>query len=211
MKNVKKDRETFLNFVGIIYIVIGILAFFNAFYYYTFSNIFWLCYLGILLIGVGILTKNTTLIMSQIYILFIPDVIWSIDFLSYVFRDGNSFFGIVDYFFQSAPFLAKMVTTQHLLTVPVALFLSYKFSVKSKKGLIAGFLQLNLFFFLSRLFTSLEDNVNCVYKFCGDYGFGVGEFWYILIWFLGGFLMIFLSYFFLNSLHGIWKNVKKDL
>lgn len=206
----KKWFKLVLNFLGVVYVLTSLLAFFNSFYFGPWHNIFWFCYSGILLIGIGILTRNKVIFMSQLYILFIPDFIWFVDFISYLIR-GSSFFGIVNYFFLPAPFLTKLVTLQHIFTIPTALFLSYKFSGRNKRSLSVAFLQLIILFLLTRFFTLPENNINCAYLFCGKYGFGFASSWYPFVWFAGAFLMIYLSYLFLNSLHEIVRNLRKEL
>jgi len=195
----KKKGNVFRIIFGILYLVLSGLAFFNAVYYQTPYNFFWFCYAGMFIIGLGILFKNSALIKSQLYILFIPDAIWIVDFISYIATGGNSFFGITNYFFLPAPLLSKIVTLQHLFTVPIALYYAYKVKSESKYVFLVSYLQLFLVFFFTRVFTTVEQNINCAYTFCGDLSFSVSPYLYLIIWFIGGIVMIYLSYIIIDK------------
>ncbi len=192
------DRGRLRIILGIFYILLSVLAFFNSYYYHTPYNIFWFCYIGMFIIGLGMLFKNGAMIKSQLYILFIPDIIWILDFISYFVTGGNSFFGIADYFFLAAPLTAKIVTLQHIFTAPIALYFAYKFNSKSKYLFLVSYLQLTLIFFMTRFFTLPEQNINCSYKFCGDYSFAIGNL-YPVFWFIGGLIMIYLTYIIIDK------------
>ena len=95
-----KINDYILSFLGILLILISIGAFFNVFYLssaYDPYGAFWICFSAVPIVGIGLLFRKTSIIKSQLYILAIPDLIWMIDFISYIIR-GSSFFGIADYF-----------------------------------------------------------------------------------------------------------------
>ena len=189
-------KRIILIFIGIIFVIFGLLAYFNAFYYENHYLIFWFCYLALLVIGIGLIFSEPRLILSQLYIVFIPDIIWGIDFISYLIN-GKSLMGIVDYFFLEGPIPLKIVTMQHLLVIPVCLVaLVYIRDIKNKFPiLLISLLELSLFYYLAITFTPEIYNINCVYKPCGNLQISG---YYPIIWFAGVFLMISLSYFLVN-------------
>ena len=68
----KKTKLLLLDILGVFFLFWGIVAIANSFYNQNPTQVLYICYLGMILIGVGILTKRSYIIMSQIYILAIP-------------------------------------------------------------------------------------------------------------------------------------------
>ena len=95
-----KPIKNFLFVLGVIYISLGILAFYNAIKYTEIAGVLWFSYVAFFLIGIGLLTRNSYLIASQLNIILIPYIIWNIDFF-YILLTGNSLWGITNYFFTS--------------------------------------------------------------------------------------------------------------
>lgn len=77
----EKTKNIILNLIGILYIILGIGAIINTIYLELgLAPILWFSYIGIILIGIGVLSKNHLLILSQLNILIIPYLFWNIDF-----------------------------------------------------------------------------------------------------------------------------------
>lgn len=195
----QQNKEVIRNFwsnnyswiIGIYFISTGILAIFNSVYYNNLQQIFWLCYGGVILIGLGIVMRRGALILSQFYILAIPDIVWSFDFISYLIG-GSSLLGIVDYFFVSGPILPKIASIQHLLTVPLSLYVLLSFKIKSNYALAISIFQLVIYYFVTRGFTDPVFNVNCVYFYCGNL---VSKSISTFEWIILSFFMVILTYF----------------
>ncbi len=196
--------------LGVIYILISLLAYFNVFYYQRPESIFWFCYIGILIIGIGMLIKNSDLIKSQLYILTIPNIVWTIDFLSYL-AGGDSFFGIAEYFFLAGPLLPKIVTLQHLITIPASIYVFYHLKLRKNKIWLASITQLALIFFVTKALTSNEANINCVYKACGNLPFQFSDGIYPLMWLILGILMVFITRVLLLVMPFLWKSRIEDI
>ncbi len=194
-KQSMNKKNIFLNLLGIFFLILGTIAVINALYEYDIFSIIWFCYLGLLLIGLGILLRKDWLIVSQLNILAIPMLIWTIDFI-YVFLTGGILWGISNYFFEQGPIISKLVTTQHLYTIPLSLVALHLIKLKTKNSWQISFLQATIFYFLIYFFTPIERNLNCVFEFCGDYQV---QMLYPLIWFGIYFSMIFLTNFSLNK------------
>ena len=202
----KRERILFI-VVGILYILVGLLAFYNSFIYGRAEEIFWFCYFSMILIGIGLLTKNVSLVASQIYILLIPDLVWTIDFIAYLLRDAP-FLGIVDYFFvPGRPFLMNAVTLQHLFTIPLVLYFFKHARVPRQDVWFISCIQVAIIYVLTKIFTNPITNVNCVYQFCGNLQLNSN---YMLWWFGAFFLMIFCAHEILTHIRYLWKPSKSN-
>ncbi len=154
-----KDR--ILNIVGIIFLVFGITAVINT----SLSNpkgILWFCYLGLIILGIGFLKKDHFLIESQLNILTLPLIIWMFDFIYFlIFK--HSLLNIVDYFFVSGPILPKIITSQHLFTIPLALYAIKFIKPVSKGSWKLSLIQVSIIFIISRILSNYEENINWAY------------------------------------------------
>ena len=179
---------------GSVYVLIALLAFFNAFWYGKPWDVLWLCYWAALLIGIGLLTNARALVWSQLFLLFIPDVIWTLDAAVFAVR-GSSLLGISDYFFALPTLAQQAVSLQHPLTVLLGMYALARWKGEKKKTLhlsgIIAVLESAAAFALARLLTTQEQNINCVYRFCGSLGLSEP---YVLWWFVAIALTIALTY-----------------
>jgi len=182
-----KTVNFFLTFIGLFFILVGAFAFYNGVELFGISGIFWFSYVALFLTGVGIYTKNSSLIASQLCIILIPYIFWNIDFF-YVLATGNSLWGITDYFFQPRPLLAQIISVQHVFIVPISLLAIYFIKLKRKDFWIFSVIQVVLFYFLARILSNLEDNVNCAFQNCMS--FYISPEIYPFFWFLAYFAMI---------------------
>jgi len=125
-------RKQKINWESIILLLIGA-AFFSLGYSAVINTavnentdgILWFCYAGLMLMGIGVLGRKPNLILSQLNILVIPLIFWNIDFFAFLIN-GESLFGIVDYFFEVGPIISRIITLQHLFTLPLAFYALYK-------------------------------------------------------------------------------------
>jgi len=204
----KKHKFFILDVIGIFFLFLGIVSIANSMYNQNPTQILYLCYLGLLFIGIGILTKRSYIILSQIYILAIPLFVWSIDFL-YQLVLNKSLWGITDYFFlNSGIYLWKITTLHHLFTIPIAIYAASLIGVKRKDAWIWSFMQIILIFIAVILFSDPKLNVNCVFNPCINIYLGLP---YRLTWFIIIFTMTLLTSILLNFIPSIKvKNDKKN-
>ena len=87
---------------------------------------------------------------------------------------GNELFGIATYFLIPGPILGKIVTSQHLFTLPLSIFALYLIKIKRKDAWKFSFVELAIVFFVTILITSEKYNINCVYNNCLNFNVGVG-------------------------------------
>src|SRR3989344_1933763 len=153
-----KHRELLLRSIGTFFIAVGIVAIAYAAYWGREYQALWFCYIGSILMGVAVLSRNKFILLAQINILLIPAIIWAIDFLSLLFFN-YALWGITDYFFAEPLF--------------------------------------------ARIYSIREENVNWVFYS----GFSIPvNLPYTIVWFLGFFLMIFLTNYALVKLtRSRWK------
>lgn len=120
-KKEKRYKFLIVNVLGIFFLFLGFMAVFNSLLIKNPSHVLWMCYISLILIGIGIVMRKSVLVMSQVYILAIPLVIWDVDFLYYLITQ-KTLLGLTNYFFVDAAWnLGKIISLQHLYTIPVSL------------------------------------------------------------------------------------------
>ena len=150
----KKRKLFLLDLLGVFFLAWGIIAVANSFNNGNPTQVLYMCYLGLILIGIGILTKKSSIIMSQVYILAIPLLVWDIDFLYWLIFH-QPLFGITNYFFLNPSFtIGKIISLQHLFTVPIAFYSAKIIGVKKKDAWKWSFIQIIVVFVLVVLFSN---------------------------------------------------------
>lgn len=162
----KSGENLLLNSMGFLFLFLGIIAIINSIYIKEPLHVFWMCYISLVLIGAGILLRNVYLVLSQIYILAIPILLWDIDFIHWLIFQ-QPLWGITDYFFLNMNFtLGKIISLQHLFTLPLAIFAVKKIGAKKTDAWKLSFLQILIVFALTIIFTPEESNINCIFNPC---------------------------------------------
>lgn len=194
----EKSKNLILNFIGILFIILGIGAIINTIYQKELglAPIFWICYVSMILIGLGVLTKNYLLLLSQLNILAIPLIFWNIDFF-YILLIGKSLFGVADYFFIPEPLIGKIITTQHIFTIPLSIYALYLIKIKENFAWAISFFEVSVIFFITRAISSPEQNINCVFSSCMNFNAP----YYPLAWFFVFFIIIFITNFILTRIN----------
>ena len=190
-------------FLGILILFYGLLAIVYSIFSGEASWIFWMCYIGMILIGIGTITKNKTLIQSQLNILTIPLFFWTLDF-TITLISGNSPFGTTAYFFELKPF-AKIISLEHLFLVPLGitcLFLTNKQQKPQKNKnntiIFLSIIQVIIVISLTLLLTPPSENVNCAFKSC--FSFVPSNDFYLLYFFTIALICILIINTILNRL-----------
>ncbi|MCX6746536.1 MAG: hypothetical protein NTU63_00175 [Candidatus Pacearchaeota archaeon] len=158
----------------------------------------WVCYITLFIIIIGLLKRNPYLILSQVIILLIPDLFWTFDFLYLVFA-GHTLIDLALYF-PAQTLLQKIVSLQHLYTVPLSIFAIYLMKMKKNyKVLLASLGEIVLIFFLTLLLVPEgKTDINCVRFTCLNINLNFLP--YYLSWFLFAFGFAAISYFIMTSL-----------
>lgn len=161
----KGKKYPIMTFFGILFILLGVLAVLIGLWVGNYDQVFWYCYFALVIIGIGLLKKNSFIILSQLNVLVIPSVIWNLDFF-YRLLTQQSLFGITDYFFEEGLLIGKIVSLQHIFTVPICIYLVYKLKVNRKDTWKASIISSFLILLASRILTDRASNINCVYESC---------------------------------------------
>lgn len=196
----RSKNEILLDLIGVLFLVWGLLSIYNSLFIFNNpSQIIWFCYIGLNLIGLGILTRNTVLILSQFYILFLPLIIWSLDFI-YRLISNKPLFGITDYLFANQTVnLGTLLSLQHLFTIPLIVYVLHLMIIKKNGALTISFIQITLIYIIGVLFSVRGKNVNCIFEPCFVLPFNIGDY-YIFLWFSSYVLMIYFAKEFINFL-----------
>jgi len=186
-----KHENIILKVIGILFIAFGISAYVNSLQYGTPGQVFWFCYFALVFIGIGILIKKSSIVLTQLNIVTIPLLIWIIDFF-YVLITKGTLFGITNYFFIGGPIAGKIISLQHIFTIPLAIFSLYLLKIKREDLWKFSFIEMALIFVISKLFTAEEYNINCVYRNCMN--FSLGPLWFHpYLWLISAFLLVFIT------------------
>lgn len=190
----KVVKKIILNLIGIYFLILGITAILLSLLRQMPTQILYACYIGIILIGIGILTRKSFLILSQIYIITIPSIFWGIDFVHWlIFK--TPLWGMTDYFFfNSAITIDKFVSLQHFYAIPLAIY-AVKLIGKGKGAWKLSLIQIVLTFIAVKILSPPELNINCVFYSCININWGLP---YNFIWFLVSFSIVSITAFLLN-------------
>jgi len=182
-------KKAVLNIIGIFFLVLGIAAILNAIHIKDYSGVLWFCYFGLILIGISILKRNSYLLTAQLNILTIPLLFWTIDFF-YALFNTQSLFGIVDYFFLRDGIIGKIISSQHVFTLPLSFYALHLLKLKKDKSWKLSFLEITILYFVTLLLTQEASNINCVYRSCNNF---IPNEFYTFNWFVPAFSMIILT------------------
>lgn len=192
-----ENYERLYDAIGIFLLIWGVLAILNVIYLREFGEMLWQCYVSLIIIGFGIVRRNTSWIGSQLNIISIPLILWTVDFL-YLLITSEPLWGISDYFFiEDGPILSNLITLQHIFTIPLSFFVIYNLGFKRKDFWKISVMQIIAIYLASYFFTSRERNINCVFEPCLNINF---QFPYFITWFVMSFLMVFLTNYLLIKL-----------
>jgi len=190
-----KKKGRMLNSIGILLLIIGIAAIINTLHLGGGVMILWLCYIYLITVGISVLIRNPRLLAAQLNIISIPLIVWNIDFW-YVFFTKKAFLGIADYFFLKGPIIGKLITSQHLFSLPLAFFALYLIKLKRKDAWKISFIELIIVFIISYIFSNSTHNLNCVHRSCMTISFGP---YYQILWFIVMFSLVLITNLIINK------------
>lgn len=200
----KRGKAIVLSVLGTYCLILGITAIFRSLYKQMPSQILYACYIGIILIGIGILTRRSFIILSQVYILAIPLLLWSIDVI-YLLIFKSPLLGMADYFLFDGT-IDRFVSLQHVYLIPLSIYAAKLIGVKRKDAWKWSLVQLIVLFAAVTILSPPELNVNCVFRSCINIELGLP---YPLVWFLVSFSMVGITALLLN--YFLWfRKIKKN-
>ncbi|MEK6915443.1 MAG: hypothetical protein AABW89_02795 [Nanoarchaeota archaeon] len=191
------NKNRILNTIGLVFLIWGTAAIIDNILHIDegIAPILWISYISLIILAIGLFKKNSGLIASQIAIIGIPYLIWNSDFFYHLFT-SKSLFGITDYFFELNNLVAieKIISFQHIFNIPLSLWALHLIGLKKNNFWIVSIVQIAFVFIITRTVTNYEENVNCVYRNCAGFTFGIP---YIIEWFTAYILMISITSWFL--------------
>ncbi|MFA5019549.1 MAG: hypothetical protein WC533_00440 [Candidatus Pacearchaeota archaeon] len=191
-----KTKKIILLVSGSFFILFGLFAMFFSVYNGTPEWILWACYIGMIIIGIGILIKDGELIASQLNILTIPLLLWTFDFI-YTLFTGRNILGMAEYFFDRVDLVPKVISLEHLFLLPIGFFALYLIGLKERDSWKISYIQLTAVFLIMKLFRITDSNVNCISYPCWNFPIFQP---YFIEWFLIIFTAVALTSFMINKL-----------
>lgn len=207
----ERTRNIILYSISILFILIIFLIAYLHLKQKLYFSLFWVCYTCMTLISLGIILKKSDLIFSQVIILFIPDLVWVVDFFILLIS-GNSPLGFAKYFFTGdRGLLANILSLQHFFTVPLGIFaLSLMKIKKNYKPLLIAFGEIIIFFLLGFVIPA-GYGVNCLPTPTVCTSIVFSDFIpYPLVWLILEFSFITVSYLIIVSLPFLRKIKEKQ-
>lgn len=190
-----KRSEIITKIIGMIFLIFGIGAILNSIFIIKSTSILiWFCHPALILLGVGFIIENKDLIQSQLNILTFPLIFWTLDFLQFIFTK-QSIFGIEYFFFNQTPITSRIITSQHLFTIPLSLWGLKYLNSKNKKAIKLSLITILILLVVSLFFGS-QKNINFVYNFMG-----LTFKYYQLFWVLVVSLIILITNYLINKLN----------
>ncbi|MFA5259063.1 MAG: hypothetical protein WC402_03220 [Candidatus Pacearchaeota archaeon] len=202
VKYTKKDYFTFI--CGVFCILYAIFSYIVYISIGNWNQLFPLCYLVLLIAGVGMASKNGYLILSQINILLIIHAFWSADFI-YFLVSGKYLLGVTSYFFEET-FIFQVISLQHVLFIPLSLICLYLIKSVRKDAWKFSIIEVLLVFPLTFFFTPANENINCVFKPCINLAIHVP---YFIAWISVFVLLIIFTNYIMTLIPGFFKISKK--
>ncbi len=150
---------------GWIFLAVGLTP---ALTFLIFGNpqyIVWFSNHTFIILGLALLFRSPFWAFAEFCLGAIPELLWSIDFLSRVFT-GNYIWGFTSYMFRDGAFnWTHVYSFQHILFVPAALYAMYLLGGPVKRAWLGSIAQGVIMWAFSFAF-SYDFNINCVYHKC---------------------------------------------
>ncbi len=159
------NKRIILNTIGVVFIAWGLIAIIKSISEGIPDKVFWMSWQGLIIIGIACLRRNGFLMSTQLNILAIPTILWSID-LAYALATGQFIFGLSANFFSYSSVVKKIILMEHLIIFPFTIYSLYTIKLERTDMWKISVLQLVLIFFLTIFLTSPETNVNCAFESC---------------------------------------------
>jgi hypothetical protein len=190
-------KSTALNITGWFLLVLGIVT---ASWYVLFSRwqySLWLCNHAMIIAGLAILFRNRFWLTAMLNWAVLPVSAWCIDFLGRLLF-GVHILGITEYMF-TGPMLTKLLSLQHLITVPLMLYGLLLMGRPDKKAWTGTALHAAALWAISYFIITPDYNINCAHAACS-----ITLSWlpaYRIMWPVMAFAMFSLTNFFMVRIY----------
>lgn len=130
----------------------------------VFHYFFWLCNHQSFIYAIAIWGRSARWLSAELSIALIPQLLWCLDFVSYLVF-GRFIWGITEYMFlEDYAFSTYLVSLQHFVLVPLALYALCKIGRPSLRDWRLSLVHLSVLAVITVLFTASQYNVNCVFE-----------------------------------------------
>ncbi len=183
---------------GWILLLIGLTPGITFYFIKTPQYFGWFSNHTLIITGLAVLAGSRFWVFAQLCIGLLPELLWSIDFLSKPIL-GEHIWGFTAYMFKNGVFdMSNLYSIQHLLFFPAVLYALYLVGGPVRQAYLGSFIHLTALIPIS-LAWGPKYNLNCVFESCGLLK-DVPE--YFLIRTLTMIVMVFLVYWVVMFL---WK------
>ncbi len=150
---------------GWIYLVIGLLPFLTFILFGNTHFSVWFSNHTFIILGLALLFRSPFWAFAELCIGFLPELVWSTDFLARVFT-GAHIWGFTSYMFKNGAFdWFHLYSFQHILFVPAALYAMYLLGGPVKQAWLGSLAHGAAMWGVSFGFP-FDFNINCVYHKC---------------------------------------------
>ena len=199
-------KDVVLNIIGVIFLILGIISFSRIFILgAVWQNVFWWCDHAGIIVGLAILFRNSFWLTAELNIAIIPQILWSMDFLSKTFFD-KFIFGFTAYMFEGH-WALKFLSYQHLFMFILAIVALFMMGKANKKAWIGSIIH-GVIIFITGLLIPASYNINCAHRSC--LGFEAHP--YPLVWWALFLAIVFVTNFILvkcTKLFSSDRHIKK--
>lgn len=129
-----------------------------------YSTLFWFCNHAPLFFSIGFFLKKYQLIKGIITVGILAQIIWIIDLLYYI-TTSNFLFNVTNYVADLQGFSLIITIMVHVFSTLLALIFTFEEKIK-KQSLTYTSVYGVLLYFSTLMFSSPEDNINCVFELC---------------------------------------------
>ena len=164
-KKKKRAKKANIGFLGLLFLLIGITPAITWLIFDRPHYIVWFSNHTFIILGLALLFRSQFWVFAELCLGAIPELTWSIDFLSRVFT-GEHVWGFTSYMFKNGVFdWLHIYSFQHLLFVPAALYAMHLLGGPKRGAWIGSIIHGAIMWKASFMFSS-EFNLNCVYYKC---------------------------------------------
>lgn len=183
------QKSLFLNILGVLLILIGIFRLWQIIYIANdFPRYFWFCNFAPLILGVGILIRNSFILIGEFSVLFVGQIWWTFDFLSFIFT-GRFLVGSSEYIIYESLISQIASASVHILVIPISLVAIFLIGKENKNAWKFSFI---LFSFLLPIVLYYGEEINLNFLFYHGLSFLPEiSFYPLIIPFLYIFLVVF--------------------
>lgn len=197
MSMLTKSRK--MRIAGIFFLAMQALIMYANYRASRFDGLFWFCNHTPLLIGISFLIGRKDFIKAIINVGFLPQLIWTVDFLGRLFF-GTCLFDVTQYVFEGLngrDVLVAIIT--HMFAINIALFLTRKQKI-NKKVLLYSAVYLVSLLVVSFIYSPVDKNVNFI-KYFGAPAYTFPG--YTALWAVLAFVIVVVPTYFIQK--GIYK------